>query len=208
MRPPDRPSLPEAVTRGRVVAIARRCPPQRARRLAETLWEEGIHVLEITMEGEGAAEALAAAAGTIVVGAGTVLDQATAETALAAGASFLIAPHTDPGLVRWAAGRGVPLVPGALSPTEVVAGWSAGAAAVKVFPASVGGPELVRHLRGPFPDIPFLPSGGVDDVNAPSYLAAGAVAVGVGGWLTGDERMEVVAHRARALVAAIAPTLG
>ena len=82
--------------------------------------------------------------------------------------------------------RGIPAFPGCATPTEVLAAWRAGAAAVKLFPASVAGPAFVREMRGPFPDIPLVPTGGVTVETAPSFIAAGAVAVGMGGWLLGD----------------------
>ena len=104
----------------------------------------------------------------------------------------------------WAAGRGIPAFPGCATPTEVLAAWRAGAAAIKVFPASVLGPAFVRELRGPFPDIPVVPTGGVTVETAPSFIAAGAVAVGMGGWLVGDGATAGVRERAGRIVAAVA----
>ena len=116
---------------------------------------------------------------------GTVLDIEGAAAAVEAGATFLVMPVTDPDVIGWAVERGVPAFPGALSPTEVLTAWRSGASAVKLFPASAGGPTLVRELRGPFPDIPLMPTGGVTADNARSLIEAGAVAVGVGSWLAG-----------------------
>ncbi len=113
-------------------------------------------------------------------------------------------PHTDPEIVAWAAERGVPAFPGAATPTEVLAGWRAGAAAIKVFPASSLGPSFVRELRGPLPDVPLVPTGGVSAENAGAFIAAGALAVGLGSWLVGDGEAAGVTARARQVVEVVA----
>lgn len=113
-------------------------------------------------------------------------------------------PHIDPELVAWATGRGVPAIPGAATPTEALLAWRAGAAAVKVFPASVLGPSFVRELRGPLPDVPLLPTGGVTADNAGAFIGAGAIAVGLGGWLVGDAEPAGVLERARRIAAVVA----
>ena len=138
------------------------------------------------------------------IGAGTVLSTESAQRALDAGATFLVCPHLDATLVAWAAARGVPIFPGCATPTEVLAAWRAGAAAVKLFPASVAGPAFVRELRGPFPDIPLVPTGGVTLESAPAFIAAGAVAVGVGGWLIGNGATDGIRERAAQIVGAVA----
>ena len=204
MSAPRVPSLPTALLEARVIAVARRLDAASAVRLADALVAGGVRVLEVTMEGGSGPAALAAARDRgIEVGAGTVLDVGDASAALEAGATFLVAPHTDPALVAWANARGVPFLPGALTPTEVLAAHRAGASAVKVFPASLGGPGHIAALRAPFPDIGLVPTGGVDAGNAAAFLAAGALAVGVGAWLTGPVDPGLVAERAAALVAAV-----
>jgi 2-dehydro-3-deoxyphosphogluconate aldolase/(4S)-4-hydroxy-2-oxoglutarate aldolase len=140
----------------------------------------------------------------MLIGAGTVLDVAAADAVVAAGARFLVMPHVDPELVRWSAERGVPAFPGAMTPTEVLGAWRAGAAAVKVFPAATLGPRYLRELRGPLDEVPLLPTGGIDASNAADFLAAGAVAVAAGGWLMGDGDPAGVAERAAAFTAAAA----
>jgi 2-dehydro-3-deoxyphosphogluconate aldolase/(4S)-4-hydroxy-2-oxoglutarate aldolase len=120
----------------------------------------------------------------VTVGAGTVLTKDEAHAAIEAGATFLVSPLLDESLVSWVANEGVPMLAGAITPTEISRAWNAGAAAVKIFPASVAGPSLIRELRGPLGHIPLMPTGGIDASNAPQFLEAGAVAVGVGGWLT------------------------
>ena len=132
-----------------------------------------------------------------------MLDVEGAAAAVEAGATFLVMPVTDVGVIAWGAERGVPVFPGALSPTEVLTAWRAGASAIKLFPASVGGAALLRELRGPFPDIPLMPTGGVTADNARSLIEAGAVAVGVGSWLAGAPDEATLRERATALMAAV-----
>jgi 2-dehydro-3-deoxyphosphogluconate aldolase/(4S)-4-hydroxy-2-oxoglutarate aldolase len=202
---PDRPSLPRQLLEDIVVPVARRVPLPRLVRTVEALGRAGLRVLEVTLDGD---DALAAIEQLVspdrVIGAGTVRDTAEAADAVAAGAAFLVSPHTDVELVRWAAERGIPVLPGAYTPTEVALGWGAGASAIKLFPAAVGGPALLRSLAGPFPEVPFVPSGGVDAGSAAAWLEAGAVAFGVGGWLTDVAEPEQVEQRGRALVQAVA----
>ncbi len=178
----NRPSVPSAIGRSRVVVVARRLGPEVVDALAALA---GDLVLEVTMDGPSAVQDIARLrAGSMAVGAGTVLDLDAAQRALDAGASFLVSPHLDEGLVSWAAARGIPFIPGAMTPTEAVRGWSAGAAAIKVFPASVVGPRFVREMRGPLGHIPLVATGGISAENAGEFIAAGAAAVGVGSWLT------------------------
>lgn len=159
----------------------------------------------------GALRAIESVAGRVpglAIGAGTVLSIDAAKLAIDAGATFLVMPHTDPELVDWAAARGVPSLPGAFTPTEILSAWRARAAAVKLFPGSVAGPAFVRECAGPFPDIPLVPSGGVTPEAAGDFIRAGAVAVGVGGWLVGHTEPAGVSARARQLVDAVAAARG
>jgi 2-dehydro-3-deoxyphosphogluconate aldolase / (4S)-4-hydroxy-2-oxoglutarate aldolase len=200
----SRPGLPAAVVEGRVVAIARRIDPARLPVVADELLAAGLRVLEVTLDSRDALAAIERLSATgLTVGAGTVLSVREAADAVAAGAAFLVAPHTDVDVVGWADSRGVPALPGALTPTEVMTAWNAGAAAVKIFPASVAGPALIRELQGPLGFVPLVPSGGVTIENARSLLDAGATAVGLGSWLTGCPPEEI-ASRARALRSAVA----
>lgn len=205
-----RPALPAAIVEGRVIAIARRLEPATLPAVAEALAANGIRAFEVTLNSPGAIESIrlladGALGERLLVGAGTVLSIAEAEAAVAAGARFLVTPHLDPALVAWAAERGIPILPGAFTPTEILTAWRAGAAAVKLFPASVAGPVFIRDFRGPFPDIPLIPTGGVSVENAAEFLRAGAVAIGLGTWLTGVGDPAEVARRAAAVVAAIGP---
>jgi 2-dehydro-3-deoxyphosphogluconate aldolase/(4S)-4-hydroxy-2-oxoglutarate aldolase len=194
------------------VAIGRGLPPDRVERIAEGLVAGGIRAFEITLNSPDAFAAIAALAqrwgDRLLVGAGTVLDTNGAERAADAGARFIVSPHTDPGLIAWAVGPGLPVFPGAFSPTEILTGWNAGATAVKLFPASVAGPAFIREFRGPFRDIPLIATGGVTIDSAPGFLAAGAAAVGMGSWLTGDGEPEGIAERAGRLVRALSGAAG
>lgn len=172
-----------------VVVRAARIPDAAA--LCAALRKGGIGVVELTFTTPGVEQDLAAAAryaesaeaGDVVVGAGTVIRPDQARAAIDAGASFLVTPGIGPGtpeVARIAAAAGVPLMLGALTPSEVMVAVDLGAEAVKVFPASLGGPRLIADLRGPFPDVPLVPSGGVTAANARQFLEAGAVAVSAG----------------------------
>jgi 2-dehydro-3-deoxyphosphogluconate aldolase/(4S)-4-hydroxy-2-oxoglutarate aldolase len=206
-----RPAIPPGLAAAGVVAIARHIGAERAPGVAAALAAGGVRAFELTLN-EPEADALAAieaAARTasghgLDVGAGTVLSIAAAQRALDAGATFLVMPHLDAELVAWAAARGVPALPGAATPTEVLGAWRAGAAAVKVFPASVLGPSFVREMRGPLPDIPLLPTGGVTAEDAGAFIAAGAIGVGMGGWLVGNGDPTGVEERARRIVNVVA----
>ena len=206
-----RPTIPAGLSAGGVVAIGRRISPEAARELADALASGGVLAFELTLndpeaDALRAIESAAAVAPDLglEIGAGTVLSLDAAGRAVDAGATFLVMPHLDLEIVSWAAGRGIPTLPGCATPSEVLAGWRAGAAAIKVFPASSLGPSFVRELRGPFPSIPLVPTGGVTLESVAAFVAAGAVAVGLGGWLLGDGRPPGIRGRAAAAVAAVA----
>lgn len=195
--------LPEVVAETRVIAVLRGLKPDRVQTVVEVLRGAGIGAVEVTLDSPEAARSIERLARSdLSVGAGTVMSIAEAEVALAAGATFLVAPHTDPTVARWAVERDIPMIPGAFTPTEVMAAWNLGVAAVKVFPATVGGPELLKALRGPLGGLPLIPTGGITAENAAEFLMAGAMAVGVGGWLTGHSDLGVIAERAALTVQA------
>ena len=196
------PSLPTSISHGRIIAIARNLDPDRAGPLAQALAAGGVNVLEVTMDSPDPHEAMVAAARILTVGAGTVLGIDQAESALAAGAVFLVSPHLSLRLMEWGRESSVAMIPGAFTPTEIVAAFEAGAAAVKVFPISLGGEQMIREIRGPLPHIPLIPSGGISIETGPGLLVAGAIAIGVGSWLTGPVDLEMVETRARDLVTA------
>lgn len=207
----DRPPIPGLISERRAIAIGRNVTAAAAPRIGEALVAGGVHVMELTLnepEADALASigALARAAPDLdaLVGAGTVLSIEAAARAVDAGARFIVMPNCDPDLIAWCAGRGVPCFPGALSPTEIYAAWSAGASAVKLFPAAAVGPGYLKQIAGPFPDIPIVPTGGVSAETAGDWIAAGGVAVGMGGWLIGDGDLPGVTERARLVTAAVA----
>ena len=167
--------------RRRVVAVVRCGSADAAVAAAGAIADGGVTAIEVTFTVPGAARAVAQLAGDdrLLVGAGTVLTPDEAHDAVAAGARYLIAPNFDPGVAAAALELGTLLIPGALTPTEVAAARRAHPL-VKLFPAGYGGPEYLRALRGPFPDLRAIPTGGVTAENAGAWLAAGAVAVGAG----------------------------
>ncbi len=186
-----------------VVAVIRAASADLAVAMSQALVRGGVLGIEITFSTPGAPDAIARAKRELpqaLVGAGTVLDLAQLEAAANAGASFLVSPHFDEALVKAAKERRVPYMAGALTPTEMVHAWRAGVSCVKLFPGSVVGPAYVKALRGPLPHIPIMPTGGVDEANLGEWLAAGVVAVGMGGALaTGSlEAIEAAARRVSA----------
>ncbi len=138
----------------------------------------------------------------IALGAGTVRGVDAARAALDAGAGYLVSPHTDPSIGEVAKAAGAAWLPGALTPTEIVAAWTAGADAVKLFPARLGGPRYLKDLREPLDDIPIVPTGGITAQSIVDWFAAGASAVGAGGPLMGDALStgDLAGLRERALV--------
>ncbi len=203
-------SVPAALEKSRVVAILRRTEATLAVETAEALLAGGISVIEVTLNTPGALEMLRAMRDAVgdraVLGAGTVLDIPAADAALAAGAQFIVSPHTDTELVREMAGRGVPCIPGAFSATEVLSAWRAGASVVKLFPAGPVGAGYLKDLRGPLADIPLLPTGGVTLDNAATYIDAGAWGLGLGSALVAPDlvtagRFDELTRRASAFAA-------
>ncbi|MET7400092.1 bifunctional 4-hydroxy-2-oxoglutarate aldolase/2-dehydro-3-deoxy-phosphogluconate aldolase [Dactylosporangium sp. NPDC005572] len=167
----------------RLLAIVRGPDPAAALASVLTLASCGVALIEVSLSGADALavirRARAALGPHFALGAGTVLTAADAHAAADAGATFLVTPALAPSVAE--AGRvGLPVLVGALTPSEVVQATSAGATAVKLFPASAGGPAYLSALREPFPGTPFVPVGGVDAAGAAEYLRRGAVAVGVG----------------------------
>lgn len=171
-----------------IVPVIRTDSADTAARVAETLVEAGVGIVEVTMTVPDALGVIAAVARRfgrrIVLGAGTVTNAATARAAIDAGAEFLVSPCLVPEVIAAARAARVAVLPGALTPTEVFSAHQAGADFVKVFPAqNVGGPAYVRALKAPFPTIPLVPTGGVNLQTVGDFFKAGAAAVGVGGEL-------------------------
>jgi 2-dehydro-3-deoxyphosphogluconate aldolase / (4S)-4-hydroxy-2-oxoglutarate aldolase len=195
-----------------LLGVLRAPDPASAEKAAATLVEAGIPGVEVTFSTPDAARVIAALrhryGQDAVVGAGTVLTAAQARAAVDAGAEYLVSPGMDPPIVEAMLATGMTVMAGALTPTEVLAGLRFGVHVVKLFPASLGGPAYLRALRGPFPDIPFMPTGGVSTDNLADWLAAGAVALGAGGELISSADLaagdyDAVATKARRFAAAI-----
>ena len=185
-----RVALPARTVESRLIVVARAQRAEDYDAVLDVLVDAGIRSVELTLttpDTFGHFPRLLERFGDRAdLGIGTVTSTDDLSRAIDAGAAYVVTPITSTELVAQAADAGVPIVPGGLTPTELFASWSAGASAVKVFPAGQVGPGYLKDLRGPFPDIVAVPSGGVDLAGAETWLAAGAVAVSVGGPLLGD----------------------
>ncbi|NBE53064.1 bifunctional 4-hydroxy-2-oxoglutarate aldolase/2-dehydro-3-deoxy-phosphogluconate aldolase [Streptomyces boluensis] len=182
--------LSAALRTERLVAIIRGKDQEASFRTVMALAEAGVPLIEVSLSGADALRVIERARrelGTQAwLGAGTVVTEADAARAADAGANLIVTPGLGPGF-RAAVRQGLPTLAGVLTPTEVCEAVATEATALKVFPASaMGGPAYLKALRAPFPDLPFVPVGGVGTVEAAAYLKAGAVAVGVGSPLVGD----------------------
>jgi 2-dehydro-3-deoxyphosphogluconate aldolase / (4S)-4-hydroxy-2-oxoglutarate aldolase len=195
----------------RIVAILRADNADRAEAVVDVLVEAGVRSLELTLTTRGALEVVerlaARVPSDVEVGVGTVLTAQEVERSVDAGATFVVSPSVDREVIAAALRRGVASYPGAFTPTEIVEAWRAGASAVKLFPAGSLGPGYLKAVRGPLPDIPVVPTGGVGTDDIGPWLAAGALAVGMGGPLIGDALsadgdLRALAERATAAVAA------
>ena len=182
-------SLLDALRAHKILGIVRGSSPEAAETAALALLEEGVGLIEVSLTTPEAvrviARLVAAAPAGCLVGAGTVVTDAEAEAVAEAGALFAVSPGITTG-IRRAAALGLPVAPGAYTPTEVYAALDLGAEAVKLFPASAGGPAYLKALLQPMPTVSFVPVGGVGLEEARAYLTAGAVAAGVGSPLVGD----------------------
>jgi 2-dehydro-3-deoxyphosphogluconate aldolase/(4S)-4-hydroxy-2-oxoglutarate aldolase len=170
-----------------IVAVIRSPDSDQLVQVARALVDGGITVVEITMSVPSALEVLGqvrhALGDRILLGAGTVLDAETARAVILAGAEFVVAPTLNRDVIRLCRRYDKLVMPGAFTPTEILAAWEAGADIVKVFPAEVVGPAFFKALRGPLPQIRLMPTGGVDLTTAADFLRAGACCLGIGGQL-------------------------
>ena len=197
-----------------VVGILRDIPQGAEEACVKTAAECGLKAIEVTMNTANAAEIIAslkaaAKPNGIAVGAGTVRHGHDLEKALAAGAEFIVTPNTRNEIIRLSCTAGIPIIPGALTPTEVQKAFDLGATAVKIFPVNcVGGPEYIKALRGPFRDIPLMACGGVNAENAQDYFKAGANLVSFGASIFNPTLMaagdwDTIANKLKALLDAI-----
>ena len=197
-----------------IVPVIRTHSADGAIKAIEAIYRGGIRSAEITMTVPGAVKALEKIADKfgdqIVLGAGTVLDPETARICMLAGAQFFVTPSLNIATIEMAKRYSKVIMPGALTPTEVVTAWQAGADAVKIFPASaVGGPKYIKSLKAPLPHIEMIPTGGVNLETTPEFLRAGACAVAVGAELVDhktieEARFSVFEERARHFLEAVA----
>lgn len=192
----------------RSIAVIRASQLSLGRQMAQAVAAGEMPLIEITWNTDRAPELISQLRLELphcTIGTGTLLNLVQLQQAIDAGAQFLFTPHVDPALIAAAVDAGVPMVPGALSPTEIVTAWNAGASCVKVFPIeAVGGASYIKSLQGPLGQIPLIPTGGVTLENAKTFIAAGAIAVGLSGDLfpkaliaAGD--WEEIAQRAKTL---------
>jgi 2-dehydro-3-deoxyphosphogluconate aldolase/(4S)-4-hydroxy-2-oxoglutarate aldolase len=186
--------------------------------VADAIKEGGVTVIEITMSVPGALDTIKELTkkykDDIIMGAGTILDPETGRAALLAGAQFLVTPTLNLELIQLAHRYSAVIVPGAMTPTEILTAWNAGADMVKVFPAAqLGGPEYIKALRGPLPQILYVPTGGVNLQNAGAFIKAGATALGAGGELVDkkavkEKKFNVITENTRAFLKAIKEARG
>jgi 2-dehydro-3-deoxyphosphogluconate aldolase/(4S)-4-hydroxy-2-oxoglutarate aldolase len=201
--------MERGLEQARLVAIVRLVDHTNVVEIATILCDAGLQFLEITVERpEGfrsIERVVAAVGGRATIGAGTVLSTADVARAADAGARFIVAPNTNPAVINAAHERALLALPGALTPTEVAVATSTGARFIKLFPGSVGGVAYLNALRGPFPNVKFVPTGGVTNENASSWLAAGAAAIAMGSNLVhGSGDIDGLIERARQAVASTA----
>src|SRR3984957_5194939 len=182
----DKQKVRERILEIGIVPVVRASSAGEACIAAEAVCQGGIPIVEITMTVPGAVELIRElvknCGSDVLIGAGTVLNADAARGCIDAGAEFLVSPGLNPQTVAFAAREGKLIMAGALTPTEVMAAWDAGADFIKVFPCGqVGGAKYIKALKGPFPQIPFIPTGGVNLNTAAEFLEAGSVALGIGG---------------------------
>ena len=207
-----------ALREGGIVPVIRADSADTALRIVDALVAGGIRTLEITMtvpDAIGAIKAVADRFGSsVLLGAGTVTSRALAEGSLDAGAEFLVTPCVVPDVIAVAKERDIAVLPGAMTPTEVFTAWSSGGDIIKIFPASnVGGASYLKALKGPFPQIPVCPTGGVNLQTIGEFVKAGASAVGVGGELVSKAAIDAgdygkITELAKQYVAALAAARG
>ena len=196
-----------------VVPVVRAASAAEAHLAAQAVCDGGIPIVEITMTVPGALDVIRelrkSAPASVLIGAGTVLDAEAARRCLDAGAQFLVSPGLNVPTIEFAVRSGILMLAGALTPTEVITAWNAGSDFVKVFPCGqVGGAKYIKALKGPLPQIPLVPTGGVNLNTAAEFIEAGAAALGIGGELVQADALksgkaDVIVENARKFVAIV-----
>ncbi len=209
----SKPEVLEWLKRTGIIPVVRAESPDQAKRAIDAVKAGGIDVIEVTMTVPNAVQLIKDLTETygdeVLIGAGTVLDPETATACIDAGAKFVVSPALNEDTIALCRSRDVTVLPGALTPTEVVRAWKAGADAVKVFPAgSVGGASYLKSLKAPLPQIELVPTGGVSLKTAADFIKAGAMALGVGADLVDlkalrENQPEVITERARQYLAIV-----
>jgi len=203
---------PAAIEQDGVIAVVRLDDLSKAVPLTEALVAGGVRAVEFTFTNPTAGEAIAAACAVLgpraLIGAGSVLDAETARVAILAGATFVVTPTVSASTIELCNRYGVATTIGALTPTEILTAWQAGATYVKVFPANLGGPRYLRDVLGPLPQLKLIPTGGVDVDNAGEFIRAGAVAGALGSNLVdahsvATDDWATITARAQAIVDAV-----
>ncbi|MGE5361586.1 MAG: bifunctional 4-hydroxy-2-oxoglutarate aldolase/2-dehydro-3-deoxy-phosphogluconate aldolase [Bacteroidales bacterium] len=212
MKSEKRASLVRRIEEAGIVAVIRLTDPRRLHSVMRALADGGVRVFEVTMTVPNALELIREVTPSLpadwLVGAGTVTDAATAQRAICAGAQFIVGPVFRPAVVSACHVHEVPAMPGCFTPTEILSAWETGADVVKVFPATSLGPQFIRDIRAPLPQLKLMPTGGVTLDNAGEWLKAGAVAVGVGSALVDGKAVAAddfatLTANARRLVASV-----
>lgn len=181
----------ELIKKTGIVPVIRAKSADEALKLTEAIYEGGINIFEITMTVPGAIEVIKELIqkykdnDDVIIGAGSVLDAPTAKMAIQAGAKFVVGPSFDEEMVKLCNRYQIPVIPGAVTPTEVVTAMEAGADVVKIFPATLFGPKIIKAIKGPIPYAPLLPTGGVNLDNVADWIKAGSYAVGAGSAIVG-----------------------
>jgi 2-dehydro-3-deoxyphosphogluconate aldolase / (4S)-4-hydroxy-2-oxoglutarate aldolase len=213
----DKETVRDRIVEIGIVPVVRASSANEARLAAEAVCEGGIPIVEITMTVPGAVEVIRelakhSASSGVLVGAGTVINVDSARRCLDAGAQFLVSPGFNLQTVELAGREGKLIMAGALTPTEIIAAWEAGSDFVKVFPCGqVGGAKYIKALKGPLPQIPLVPTGGVNLGTAAEFLEAGAAALGIGGELVSANALKsgdtkIIVENARKFMAIVAQT--
>jgi 2-dehydro-3-deoxyphosphogluconate aldolase/(4S)-4-hydroxy-2-oxoglutarate aldolase len=205
----DRQETVKRIEQLGIVAVIRLRDPGKLRAVVDAIVAGGVQALEVTMTVPGAVELIRGLAPTLpegfLLGAGTVIDPATAHAVIDAGAQFVISPVFRRAVIEACHARGVPAAPGCFTPTEILEAHDAGADIVKVFPATTLGPQYIKDVRAPLPQVKLMPTGGVTPDNAGDWIRAGAVAVAAGSSLLDAQaiesgRFEIITANARRFV--------
>ena len=208
----DRSEKLALIRQSGVIAIMRASSSEQLIKAADAIKQGGVSVIEVTMTTPGALSVIEQAKArygeTVLFGAGSVLDAETARAAILSGAGFIVAPTLNLEVVSLCNRYSIPVMPGCYTPTEMLTAWEAGADLVKLFPASVGGPALVKAIRAPLPQLEIVPVGGVHLDNAAEFIRMGAAALGVGSSLVNTKLLQsgdmaALQERAAAFVRAV-----